>query len=80
MRIFTSSVIPRQGVVTSGEREFKNENSKMKEIQKCKMQQLSADRLQLNREVDYGLCQRSGARKWVLVAKSLAYLKQICFP
>lgn len=80
MRIFTSSVIPRQGVVTSGEREFKNENSKMKEIQKCKMQQLSADRLQLNREVDYGLCQCSGARKWVLVAKSLAYLKQICFP
>lgn len=66
-----SSVIPRQGIVTSGD---------MKESQKCKMQQLSADRLQLNREVDYHLCQLSGARKWVLAAKSLAYLQQMRFP
>lgn len=42
MRIFTSSVIPRKGIVTSCD---------IKEIQKCKMQVLSSDRLQLNREV-----------------------------
>lgn len=62
MRIFTSSVIPRQGIVTSGD---------MKETQKCKMQQLSSDRLQLSRKVDYDVCQRLGARKWVLAVKSL---------
>lgn len=50
------------------------------ETLKCKTQQLSADRLQLNREVDFRLCQLSGARKWVLAAKSLAYLQQTCFP
>jgi len=50
----TSSVTPRQRIVTSGD---------MKDTQKCKMQQLSADRLQLNREVDYHLCQFSGVRK-----------------
>lgn len=66
-----SSVIPRQGIVTSGN---------MKEVQKCKMQQLSSDRLQLNREVHYDISQHLGARKWVLAAKSLAHLKQICFP
>lgn len=71
MRIFMSSVIPRKGIVTSGN---------MKEVQKCKMQQLSSDKLQLNREVHYDISQHLGARKWVLAAKSLAHLKQICFP
>lgn len=46
----------------------------VKETQKCKMQQLSPDRLQLNRKEDNHLCQLSDARKWVLAAKSLAYL------
>lgn len=44
------------------------------------MQQLSSDKLQLNREVDYDVCQCVGARKWVLAAKSLSYPKKICFP
>lgn len=38
-------------------------SANMKETQKCKMEQLSADKLQLNKEVDYDCCQLSGARK-----------------
>lgn len=38
-------------------------SANMKETQKRKMEQLSADKLQLNKEVDYDRCQLSGARK-----------------
>lgn len=51
-----------------------------KRLRNAKCSSFQPDRLQLNRKVDYHLCQLSGARKWVLAAKSLAYLQQMCFP